>query len=120
MEVVRELLAQGAAVEAANINGVTPLFIASEKGHLEVVNALLSRGAAVDSVLMVSASAPHFVGSTPLYVASHFGHAGVVRALLLRGAAVNHASASGDTPLSRSLVESRADVAALLRAAGAR
>jgi ankyrin repeat protein len=104
-------------VNAAANDGATPLFIASEKGHLEVVNELLSRGAAVDSILMVSASAPHFVGSTPLYAASHFGHAGVVRALLLRGAAVSHASSSGDTPLSRALAENRAEVVALLRAA---
>jgi ankyrin repeat protein len=91
-------------VDTAANNGATPLFTASEKGHLEVVNELLLRDAVVDSILMVSASAPHFVGSTPLYVASHFGHAGVVRALLLRGAAVSHASSSGDTPLSRAQV----------------
>ena len=81
------------------------------------MNELLSRGAAVDSILMASSGAPHFVGSTPFYAASHFGHAGVVRTLLLRGAAVSHASSSGDTPLSRALAENRAEVVALLRAA---
>jgi ankyrin repeat protein len=33
LEVVRELLARGAAVDAARDNGATPLFVASQDGH---------------------------------------------------------------------------------------
>ena len=47
MEVVRELLARGAAVNAATNGGATPLFLAIQKGHFEVVRELLARGAAV-------------------------------------------------------------------------
>ncbi len=36
-------------------DGATPLFIASEKGHLEVVRELLARGAAVDAVSLMLA-----------------------------------------------------------------
>ena len=43
---MRELLQRGAVVDAAENDGATPLFIASEKGHLEVVRELLARGAA--------------------------------------------------------------------------
>ena len=44
MEVVRELLALGAAVNAAADDGATPLFIASQEGHLEVVRELALAG----------------------------------------------------------------------------
>jgi hypothetical protein len=37
---VRELLARGAAVDTADNDGSTPLFIASSKGHLAVVREL--------------------------------------------------------------------------------
>ena len=46
---MRELLARDAAVDAAINDGATPLFIASQEGHLEVVRELLARGAAVDA-----------------------------------------------------------------------
>ena len=45
VEVIRELLARGAAVDAANNDGVTPLLAASDDGQLEVVRELLLRGA---------------------------------------------------------------------------
>ena len=127
LEVVRELLARGAAVDAQTLVGATPLFIASERGHLEVVIELLARGAAVDSFLKPSVAygvmgmgkEPWTVGATPLYAASPFGYVRVVRALLLRGAAVDKVSSSGDTPLSRAMLENRGDTESLLRAAGA-
>ena len=42
---MRELLARGAAVDAAANDGATPLLIASQEGHLEVVREFISRGA---------------------------------------------------------------------------
>jgi ankyrin repeat protein len=45
LEVVRELLAYGAAVGTSSIDGSTPLHLASAVGHLEVVRELLARGA---------------------------------------------------------------------------
>jgi len=78
LELVRELLSQGAAVDAALRDGATPLFIASEGGHLEVVRELLARGAAVDAAKKS--------GVTPLSIARQKGHLDVVRELLVRGA----------------------------------
>ena len=81
MAVVREPLARGAAVDAADVDGVTPLFSACEGGHLEVVRELLAWGAAAD--------AADEDGTTPLRIARHEGHWEVVRELELhaRGAA---------------------------------
>ncbi len=75
-----------AAVDAANINGATPLCIASEHDHLEMVRELLARGAAVD--------AASNDGAAPLPVATVESHLEVVREQLARGAAVNTAHPS--------------------------
>jgi len=44
-EDTRALLAAGANVNAANIEGYTPLFIASSQGHADVVQLLQTAGA---------------------------------------------------------------------------
>jgi len=75
---------------AMNI-GATPLLVASQNGHLEVVRELLARGAAVD--------AADNRGFTPLYIASREGHVEVVRELLARGAAADTTNSKGFTPL---------------------
>jgi hypothetical protein len=108
---VRELLARGAAVDAALNDGRTLLLIASEAGHLEVVRELLARGAAVD--------AARDDGATPLLVASQKGHLEVVRELLSRGAAVNAAAYGGFTPLYVASVCGHLEVVRELLARGA-
>jgi len=43
---VRALVAAGAdVIQATTDNGVTPLWVASQKGHVEVVRALIGAGA---------------------------------------------------------------------------
>ena len=55
----------------------TALHLASRRGHVKVVRALLDNGADGESRDKRK--------STPLHLASNYGHAGVVRALLERG-----------------------------------
>ncbi len=77
MEVVRALLARGAAVDDAALNdGWMPLHGASTQGHLEVVRELLARGALPGAATLN--------GSTPLSFATARGHAAI--AALLTGA----------------------------------
>eukprot|EP00757_Euglenozoa_sp_SAG-D1_P000752 gene752-12047_t len=42
------LLDRGANVDQPNIDGVTPLYIASHNGHIKCMELLLDRGAKVD------------------------------------------------------------------------
>eukprot|EP01117_Protostelium_nocturnum_P016027 TRINITY_DN6271_c0_g1_i1.p2 TRINITY_DN6271_c0_g1~~TRINITY_DN6271_c0_g1_i1.p2 ORF type:complete len:112 (+),score=37.66 TRINITY_DN6271_c0_g1_i1:669-1004(+) len=55
--------------------GCTPLFIASWKGHYEVVRLLLANP-------KVDPNVEDTEGSTPLLIASEMGHANVVKFLL--------------------------------------
>ena len=55
--------------------GATPLFIAAQRGHLEVVRLLVESGANKDQGLTD-------VGTTPLFIAAQNGHREVVRFLL--------------------------------------
>jgi ankyrin repeat protein len=112
LEVVRELLARGAAVDAAIYGGWTPLLVAILKGHLEIVRELLARGASVDAAMNG--------GATPLYVASQMGHLEVVRELLERGAAVDAAYDGDYTPLLIASAYGHFEIVSELLAAGAK
>jgi Ankyrin repeats (3 copies) len=91
----------------------TPLFIASERGHAEVTQLLLQRGATAND---------HDKNSqTPLHLASGGGHLKVARNLLSHGADANSrhkfnwtplhlASQIGDVDIARLLLEHGADV----------
>ena len=134
---VKELLAAGVDVNAANAYGGTALAFAADKGHAAVVDLLLERGANIN----VKDS---FYGSTPLGWAVRHGHAEIVRTLLAKGAqgeteALIRAATEGrgtvvKVILERGKVEPEAltdaleaatqgqqpETAALLQAAGAR
>src|SRR5690348_9154882 len=73
------LLAAGADVNAHTDYGVTALFYAAEKGHLDVVRTLIAHKADVNVT-------DTFYKSTPLRMAAGNRHAGIVRELLEHGA----------------------------------
>jgi serine/threonine-protein phosphatase 6 regulatory ankyrin repeat subunit B len=50
VEVVRELLKNGASMESVNNDGWTPLHIATNNGPVEVLRVLLKNGANIKSV----------------------------------------------------------------------
>ena len=81
LKIVRELLGHGANVDQAMFNGlcdVTPLMVASQKGHLEITRLPLEHGAAINQ------ASNH--GFTPLSAARHGGHSRVVQLLQEHGA----------------------------------
>eukprot|EP01047_Picozoa_sp_COSAG01_P014058 COSAG01_NODE_676_length_14324_cov_17.420105_19_plen_542_part_00 len=86
----RRFLAQGGDPNSKD-QGFPALYVAAQKGHIEVVQLLLGGGAAVDR--------PAKNGATPLSVASWNGHVAVVGALLGGGAAVDQPNKNGATSL---------------------
>jgi hypothetical protein len=87
------LAKQGVNVNQAADDGATPLFMASQKGHAEVVSMLLAKQG-------VNVNQAANSGATPLYVASQNGHAEVVSTLLVKqGVNVNQAKNNSATPL---------------------
>jgi imidazolonepropionase-like amidohydrolase len=142
---VEALLARGAAVDARDSTGLTPLMAASYAGHAPTVAALVRGGAAVDAVnrdgqtsLVMAAYEGHAdvvavllragaqvdrgdnTGLTPLMAAAYAGHVPVVRALLVAGAEVPARNRRGQTALDLARYQRHAEVVRLLTAAGSR
>ena len=90
---------------------VTPLHLAAEAGHGEVVRLLLGASASPD--------ARNYGGSTPLHLAAAGGHAAAVAALLDHGAKPSLLNEAGDTPLHEAGRGGHLEVARLLLASGA-
>ena len=63
-----------------NDNGETPLYVASQNGHVEVVRLLIDAGALINQAKNS--------GATPILAASQDGHVDVVRLLIDGGATV--------------------------------
>ena len=89
---VRLLLARGAAVNAKQVEGRTPLFLATSLGSgLPTLRLLIGRGADPNIATLN--------GQTPLMVAANRGDIEAVRALLDAKADVNAKNGAGETPL---------------------
>jgi bla regulator protein blaR1 len=110
---VRELLDQGADVNAAVDGDGSALIVAAREGYLQLVRLLLDRGADVN--LAVSGD------GAPLIMAAREGHLAIVRLLLDRGAEIDlivpadenaliQASGSGQLAVVQLLVSRGANV----------
>jgi len=109
---VRSLLvADPALINAMDNYGFTPLMVAAQIGHPDVVELLLERGAAIE--------AKDNKEFTALIYAASEGHPDVVKLLLERGAAVNARNYQGATSLSFAASKGHVDVVMLLLEKGA-
>lgn len=116
LETVKQLLAEGADIEArdntGNTAGETPLTLAALAGEAEAVELLIGLGAAVDG--------RSIRGSTALHAAAYGGHLDIVGLLLENGAAINDGgNKSKTTPLHMAAEENHLEVAQKLILSGA-
>jgi cytohesin len=110
---MRRLMAQDPGLANARQcpAAATPLHVAAEYGHDDVVRLLLEAGAAIDS--------RRIEGLTPLHLAASYGRFPVVKRLLAAGANPNSRESGGWTPLHRAASEGHENVVRLLLAQGA-
>ncbi|MDF1655227.1 MAG: ankyrin repeat domain-containing protein [Coxiellaceae bacterium] len=112
VEAVNTFIADGVDVnQVGSRTGATPLYIAAQEGHADVVGQLLAADADVERAFIN--------GSTALFIAAQQGHEEVVALLLLAKADFNQAREDDVTPLSKAAENGYADVVAQLLAAGA-
>jgi len=78
---LKKLVENGADINRERNNGATPLFIACQNGHENVVKYLLEHGVNINKELND--------GWTPLIIACCKGHENVVKYLLEHGANIN-------------------------------
>ena len=147
-EVVRKLIEDGADVNQATGDGMTPLHIAAQSGHLQIVELLLGAQAEVDPKTRIGSHTPLHLASgqaqdvvvnklleagadvdavtstssvTALHLAAQVvGGAESVKILLANGADPNvRESSSGQTPLMFAAAKNRSESAMVLLSAGA-
>jgi ankyrin repeat protein len=106
------LIAKGADVNAHEQKyGNTPLHGAANKGHVDVANMLIAKGANVN--------VRDQGGATPLHGAANYGHVAVAELLIAKGADVHAKNQYDDTPLHWAARNGHLDMVKLLIAGGA-
>ena len=98
------MLAAGADVNQAKTDGATPLFIAAQNGHAEVVAQLLAAGADVNK----APTSGFYSEATALYIAAQYGHTEVVEQLIAHGADEASLTLEQQTQVEQAIAEARA------------
>jgi hypothetical protein len=107
---VEKLLTEGADIHGQTSCGYTPLHLAAEAGHTNVVKYLIEKGAAVNSKEGTD---------SPLLLASMKGFKDVVELLIAAGVHVNARNSFGITPMKYATDRGHTAVVELLMAKGA-
>ncbi len=94
-QVIHLLDADETLINVRDEDGLTPLHLAAQHGHLKLARFLIDHGASVD--------ARDLMGATPLHRAIYEGHTHVVRLLLDRGANVHARDNEGNAPLDAAI-----------------
>jgi ankyrin repeat protein len=112
VDMLDSLIEAGADINIVNRLGTSPLFIATEVGHTQLIERLLEAGADPNLAL--------HVGETPVMTAARSGSAVGVRHLIEAGADVDASESSrGQTALMWAAAQGHVDVARVLIDAGA-
>jgi len=145
LDLVRELVAKNinvnSRIEDGSWPGRTPLHIAVDQNHQDVVTFLIEKGANVNEkddsgyeplhlinskavgVLLIEKGSDintrNENGQTPLHLAAMWNHKEAAAILIEKGADLNARDNGGQTPLHEAASQSRKDVTALLLKKGA-
>lgn len=111
VEVLREMIAYGADVNASDSTGYTPLHAAATDNEPGAIDALVEAGANVEALEKES--------RTPLHHASQWDAPEAIIALLRHGADKNKVDISGLSPLHIAVVNGSCSASEALLAAGA-
>jgi hypothetical protein len=112
---VRYAITNGADVEARNLEGWTPLMLASINGHLDIMKYLLANGADINRVN------PNQSRMKAIHAAAITGQLGSVKVLISNGANINDRNPeTGATPLLMALAGGHQDVIDFLEKSGAK
>ncbi|WP_340199860.1 ankyrin repeat domain-containing protein [Ascidiimonas sp. W6] len=98
LEIVQELLQNGANVDATNNDGLTPLQVAVDTAPLEVIQALHTSGANINAVNDEDQTALHFAIAGHDYGGTNEFRPPVIEFLINNGANVDAADDTGMTP----------------------
>jgi ankyrin repeat protein len=106
-EFIRKHASDKEKINTHTESGATALYVASQSGHLRIVELLVENGADLDVVEKCA-------GCSPLITAIAYEKTQVARFLVERGAAVNLKQADGDTALMAAATKNNAEVVSLL------
>ncbi len=109
----QKALGQGAKVDVRNEKGRTPLIFAAQAGRLDLVKALVEKGADVNARTTTE------IGSSVLSFAVGGKNLEAVKYLIAHGAEVDLRSRNGSTPLCHAAARGQNDMVALLLSKGA-
>ena len=108
---VRSLIAERVDVNAAEVDGATPLLWAAQRNDAAIVDLLIAAGANVKSATRYNV--------TPLYMASVNGNATILESLLKAGADANAIAEEGETALMTASLTGKIDAVKVLLNHGA-
>lgn len=115
IDATRRCLAAGDPVNPEGGGSHAPLTIASFRGHVDVVVALLEAGADPDAARQIDvAGEPFQEKGEPIWLAANRGHINVVRALLDGGATAAGTIYASGTPIEQALLHGHREIADLL------
>ncbi|KAI9692467.1 MAG: hypothetical protein M1822_006698 [Bathelium mastoideum] len=110
---VNLLLSCGADADEANSDSMTPMHIAAQHGHVDIIRILIKKGAK-----MSQAAGQHC--RTPLHCAVLEGHIEAVRVLVQSGTDIDARARYGDTALHSAAALGHAEIVRVLIQCGAR